>query len=150
MAVFTFFYGAQAYEFERPEIIAKPGAKVDIVAKIYTLTIKGVSGMTFTVKQNDTVPALEAQLLDSEGNPINLDMCGVRFHMRDGYGRKEIIRPAIITSAAQGLIKVNWQAGETDTVGVYRCEFQITFTDNTILTVPNDGYFLINIVQELG
>jgi hypothetical protein len=106
--------------------------------------------MTFTIKQNDTLPALEAQLLDAENNPINLDMCGVRFHMRDGYGRKEIIRPAIITSAAQGLIKVNWQAGETDTVGVYRCEFQITFTDNTILTVPNDGYFLINIVQELG
>lgn len=40
MALFTFFYGSQAYEFERPEIVAKPGAKAEIVGKKYTLIIK--------------------------------------------------------------------------------------------------------------
>lgn len=150
MALFYMFMGPQAYEFERPEIIVKSGAKVDIVAKKYTLTIKGVSGMTFTIKQNDTVPALEAQLLDADGKPVNLDMCGVRFHMRDGYGKKEINRPATIMDVEQGRIRVDWQVGDTDTTGIFKCEFQITFTDSTILTVPNDGYFLVYIVEELG
>jgi hypothetical protein len=106
--------------------------------------------MSFHIKQNDTRPALEAQLFDAENNPINLDMCGVRFHMRDMYDRKEISRPATIVNAAQGQIRVDWQTGDTDTIGIMRCEFEITFTDNTILTVPNDGYFLISIVPELG
>jgi len=47
-------------------------------------------------------------------------------------------------------VRVDWQEGDTDTVGTYKCEFQVTFTDNTILTIPNDGYFLINIVRELA
>lgn len=40
MATFYMFYGTQAYEFERPEIAAKPGAKLEIVATKYTLIIK--------------------------------------------------------------------------------------------------------------
>jgi len=40
MATFYMFFGAQAYEFERPEIVAKPGAKLEIVATKYTLIIK--------------------------------------------------------------------------------------------------------------
>lgn len=40
MATFYMFYGTQAYEFERPEIAAKPGAKLKIVATKYTLIIK--------------------------------------------------------------------------------------------------------------
>jgi hypothetical protein len=106
--------------------------------------------MTFTIKQNDTAPALEAQLLDSEGNPINLDMCGVRFHMQSRYVKKTIIKPATIVDAENGLVRVDWQEGDTDTVSTYKCEFQVTFTDNTILTIPNDGYFQINIIRELA
>ena len=33
--------------------------------------------MNFTIKQNDTLPSLESQLLDVDGNPVNLEMCGV-------------------------------------------------------------------------
>jgi len=35
----------------------------------------------FAIKQNDTLPTLEAQLFDNNANPINLDLCGVKFHM---------------------------------------------------------------------
>lgn len=104
----------------------------------------------FYIKQNDTLPALEAQLLDADGTPINLDMCGVKFHMKEAYGRKEIDRPATIADIEQGRVRVDWQTGDTDTTGLFRCEFEIIFTDDTILTVPNDGYFLIRIVEELG
>lgn len=106
--------------------------------------------MSFAIKQNDTVPALEAQLIDADGKPINLDMCGVRFHMRGSFGRKEINRVVNIIDAEQGQVQVDWQDGETDTTGIFNCEFEITFPDNSILTVPNDGYFLIKIIKELG
>lgn len=106
--------------------------------------------MSFVIKQNDTKPALEAQLINSDGHPINLDMCGVMFHMKDIYGRKEINKPAIITDAENGKVKYEWEQGDTDITGIMQCEFQITFTDNSILTVPNDGYFLIRIVKELA
>lgn len=40
MQKFYMFYGSQAYEFERPEIIAKPGARAEIAGKVYTLILK--------------------------------------------------------------------------------------------------------------
>lgn len=106
--------------------------------------------MSFYIKRNDTAPPLEAQLIDAEGNAINLDMCGVRFIMRDGFGRMNVNRPATIVDATQGLVRVDWQEGDTSVAGVMKCEFEITFTDGRIMTVPNDGYFLINIVEDLG
>jgi len=106
--------------------------------------------VSFVIKQNDTAPPLEAQLIDADGNPINLDMCGVKFHMKDGYGKVNINRPATIVDAAQGLVRVDWQDGDTSIAGIMKCEFEVTFTDGKVLTVPNDGYFLIHIFVELG
>lgn len=40
MAIFCFFYGTQVYEFERPELQAKAGAKLEIVGTKTTLLIK--------------------------------------------------------------------------------------------------------------
>lgn len=37
---FYMFLGAQSYEYDRPEIIAKPGAKVEIAGKIYSLILR--------------------------------------------------------------------------------------------------------------
>ena len=106
--------------------------------------------MSFYIKRNDTAPSLEAQLIDAEGKPINLDMCGVRFLMKDRFGRVNINRPATIVDAEQGLVRVDWEAGDTSVAGMMKCEFEITFTDGKVLTVPNDGYFLIHIVEDLG
>lgn len=102
----------------------------------------------FTIKQNDTLPTMEVQLIDVEGNPLNLDLCGVHFHMLGGG--KEINRPATIVDGGQGKVQVEWQEGETDTVGTFKCEFEINMPDGSIITVPNDGYFLLQIVPELA
>ena len=103
----------------------------------------------FTIKQNDTLPNLEAQLLDYTGSPINLDLCGVHFHMNK-YGTNIINRPAMITDAINGRVKIEWQQGDTGVVGTYQCEFEVNMPDGKIITVPNDGYFLISIVKELA
>jgi len=80
---------------------------------------------------------------------LNLDMCGVRFLMKDGFGRVNINRPATIVDAEQGLVRVDWEAGDTSVAGTMKCEFKITFTDGKVLSVPNNGYFLIHIVEGL-
>lgn len=104
----------------------------------------------FTIKQNDTLPNLEAQLLDNNGASINLDLCGVHFHMVNYKGVEKINRPATITNIATGEVKVEWQTGDTSEIGTYKCEFEVNMPDGKVLTVPNDGYFLISVVKELA
>jgi hypothetical protein len=104
----------------------------------------------FVIKQNDTLPSLEAQLMDSNDNPLNLDLCGVHFHMSDHKGVVKINRPAQIIDAEKGIVKVDWQDGDTSKDGLYKCEFEVNMPDSKVVTVPNDGYFLIQIVKELA
>ena len=108
----------------------------------------------FTIKQNDTGPPLGALLQYSDGTAINLDLCEVWFHMRSyvpgGDGTLKVDREATIVDATTGSVRYDWQAGDTDTVGMYRCEFEIRDPDGNITTVPNDGDFLVQVVQELG
>lgn len=104
----------------------------------------------FTIKQNDTMPALQAQLIDVDGSPVNLDLCGVQFHMTNYIGVEKINRPATITNIANGEVKVEWLAGDTAETGTFKCEFEVNMPDGKILTVPNDRYFLISIVKELA
>lgn len=104
----------------------------------------------FTIKQNDTLPNLEAQLLDHNGAPINLELCGVHFHMTNYKGVEKINRPATITNIATGEVMVEWLPGDTDTIGTFKCEFEVNMPDGNIITVPNDGYFLISILKELA
>ncbi len=104
----------------------------------------------FTIKQNDTLPTIEAQLLDASGNPVNLDLCGVKLYMKHGFGQKEIEKLATITDVENGKVKVEWQDGDTDTPGTYKCEFEVNMPDGKVISIPNDGYFLISVIPELG
>jgi hypothetical protein len=104
----------------------------------------------FVIKQNDTLPVLQAQLFDHNKGPLNLDLCGVRFHMSDSRGKIKLDKPVTIVDEAQGIIQVEWLPGETDTAGTYFCEFEINMPDGRIVTVPNDGYFRIVVVAELA
>ncbi len=104
----------------------------------------------FVIKQNDTLPTLEAQLIDAYGNPVNLDLCAVTFRMKHGFGQKELERPATITDVENGKVRIEWQEGDTDTPGTYKAEFEVNMPDGKVITVPNDGYFIISIVPELG
>jgi len=154
MSAFYFYLGNGYYEFERPEIVVDPGAKANISVDKYKLSILGSvkrgDSLEYIIKQNDTLPVLEAQLLNEDGTPINLVLCGVHFHMKTLDGKKLINRPAEIIDNEAGKVKVAWQEGDTSKVGLYKCEFEIVFTDSTVLTIPNDGYFFVRIVNEIA
>lgn len=106
--------------------------------------------MAFTIKQNDTSPALQATLQDYAGTAINLVGATVRFHMKSLDGSIVVDAPMTITNAAGGVVRYNWQAADTDTVGTYYAEFEATYSDASIETFPNTDSIAIVITPELN
>lgn len=107
--------------------------------------------MTFYIKQNDTSPALRRTLSTSDG-AINLTGAVVRFHMtkRPGVDPLKVDAVATIVSAAEGVVEYPWSVGDTDTAGNFEAEFEITFADGSVETVPNTENIRISIFADLG
>ena len=106
--------------------------------------------MTFYVKQNDTSPAMLATLQDADGNAVNVTGATVRFHMR-AVGSTTVVvdEAATIVTAADGIVRYNWQAADTDTIGSYQAEFEVTYADASVETFPNDGYIRVEIIDDI-
>lgn len=106
----------------------------------------------FWIKQNDRLPVLERQLLNSDGSAVDLSSStGVTFRMtRFGETTPKVEAAAIISDPDEGMVQYHWQAGDTDTPGTYESEFEVAFTGFSSLTVPNDGHMPVYVVEELG
>lgn len=107
--------------------------------------------MTFYVKQNDTSPAMLATLQDADGNAVNVTGATVRFHMR-AVGSTTIVvdEAATIVTDLDGLVRYDWQAADTDTIGSYQAEFEVTYSDGSVETFPNDGYIRVEITDDIA
>jgi hypothetical protein len=106
--------------------------------------------MAFSIKQNDTSPSLQATLKDSSQNPIGLLGATVMFHMKSLGGVLKVNQQMTITDEDNGVVQYNWQAGDTDTVGTYYVEFEVTYADSSVETFPNNGNKVVTVVRELG
>ena len=106
--------------------------------------------MAFTIKQNDTSPSLGATLKDAQSTVVSLVGATVKLHMNSLDGVAKINQTMTVTDAEGGVIQYDWQAGDTDTVGAYYAEFQVTYVDGSVETFPNDGNLTVSIVKELG
>lgn len=105
--------------------------------------------MAFTIKQNDTSPAIQATLKDYGGNPVNLVGATVNFHMKSFEGTVKVNGPMTVTSGIGGVVTYFWQEGDTDTAGTYYAEFEVTYSDLAVETFPNNGSVAITITPEL-
>ena len=106
--------------------------------------------MTFYIKQNDTVPSIRATLQNGNGDPVDLINATVRFHMRAiGANNTTVDAAAVVVSAAAGIVQYNWIADDTDTIGSYQAEFEVTYPDSTVETFPNDGYVRVEIIDDI-
>ena len=106
--------------------------------------------MAFSIKQNDTSPSLQATLKDAALDPINLTGAAVRLHMKSVDGTLKIDRAMTVVTPLQGIIRYDWQAGDTDTVGTYYVEFEVTYADASVETFPNNGSKVVSVVKELN
>lgn len=106
--------------------------------------------MAFSIKQNDTSPSLQATLKDATLTPVNLAGATVMFHMKSVDGTVKVDQQMTITNASGGVVQYDWQAGDTDTVGTYYVEFEVTYSDSSIETFPNNGNKVVSVVKELN
>jgi len=107
--------------------------------------------MPFYLKQNDTAPSIRATLKDGSGNVIDLTGASVNFHMKDLNGTIKIDASAVVIDpATSGIVQYNWTSSNTDTAGPYSAEFEVTYSDGSVESFPNDGNIGILITKELN
>lgn len=102
------------------------------------------------IKQNDTLPVVSAVIKDALGKIVNLTSCTVTFNVANEYGVLKFSKAAVIVDAVAGKVEYRWSGTDTDTVGMFKGEFKVTFPDTKRLTAPNADYLLIQIIKEIA
>jgi hypothetical protein len=113
----------------------------------------------YSIKRGDTAPPILAQLTSRDtSNPdprvrVGIDLSaatGVKLLMRNFAETAQFGGPCDITDAGTG--KVSWDIDPAFTIlpDIYQAEFEITWNDGTVQTVPEDGYAVIEVEQDLG
>ena len=96
------------------------------------------------IREGDTRPPLRAQIKIGSV-PLDLTDATVVWKMRKVPGSVTIEGDVTILDAEKGQIEYVPEAGVTDEAGTYRGVFVVTFTDNTVATVPTNGYIAVHI-----
>lgn len=104
---------------------------------------------TFNIKRNDTSPSIQGTCKDADDVVVDLTNATVRFHMLDDDDETVIDAAATLADAANGLVRYDWLAADTDVAGGFRGEFEVTFADSSIETYPNRGFIPIRIYEDL-
>jgi len=115
--------------FNRIEVAA---SKNCLVATLGTITTR--------LKRGDRRPLLEAQLFDPLGNPQDLNgVVAVRFRMRDPVSRAIVVsdQAAVVVSPGSGVVRYDWQAGDTDLEGAFEAWFLVEHTAGVVESFPN-------------
>ena len=105
----------------------------------------------WVTKRNDTKP-LELQLFDTDGVGAILTGGSAVFTMTgpNGQSAKKVNRGTVtLVTAGTGVIRYDWQSGETDTSGDFKGEVEVTYSDGTIETFPKEGAIFIRIHPDL-
>jgi hypothetical protein len=103
----------------------------------------------FVIKKGNREPSISATLqLGSAA--IDLTGSTVRFLMRKvGGTATKVAAAATVVSAADGTVRYDWGAADLDTVGEYLCEWEIAKAGGNKITVPNDSYLTLLVVEKL-
>lgn len=108
----------------------------------------------FTIKKDDTRPVIQrylTQTVDGVTTPVSLvSVSTVKLIMSTAPGVNLVTGVASIVTAASGAVAYKWATGDTATAGAYNAEWELAYSDGGYETVPNDGYFSIEIVADLG
>lgn len=105
-----------------------------------------------TIKQGDTRPVVQRYLVattDGASSPVNLTTASaVKFVMKKDTNL--VSGAASIVTAASGCVSYTWGVNDTATVALYDAEWEVKWNDGGYETVPNGGYFSIEVVADLG
>lgn len=94
---------------------------------------------------------MTATLKDASDSAVDILGGSVRFHMRAvGSTTVKVDAAAVVTDAENGAVKYEWATGDTDTVGQYQAEFEVTYAGGKIETFPNNSYILVQVVDDIA
>lgn len=111
--------------------------------------------MAFTIKENDTGPPYQVTLTRTvAGVTSNMDLTNataVKFKMRKTgtVGIPKVNAVMTYTDRANGGVQHAWAVGDTDTPGTFDLEFEVTWSDGTVQTIPNDSYLSVTVKGDL-
>ena len=112
-----------------------------------------MAAKTFTIKAGDRFPALATQLLDMDGNPINLELYSTaKIVIAPCVAGRRIVDMKTATMSAlrtDGKIAYIWGEGETDKPGEYLLEVVLTTLTGVEQTVPGGWYDKVVILPRL-
>ena len=114
--------------------------------------------MDFFIRQGSVLPLLKMELIkdgrtDYKKFHEDIQTATVTFTMKDAHTNKKMLSCVSCVLAKKEntvdneyYIVYNWNTGDTDKKGTYKGEFNITFSDGTVLKAPikNDLFIQIN------
>ena len=112
---------------------------------------------SFTIKQGDLAPPLQAALTDSAGQPMNLTgNLGITFQMKlrqhadnVAVALKVDAAGAAVGDPTLGVVEYDWVGADTDEVGDYIAEFKVVQSDGKPRTVPNPTFISVRVVSDI-
>ena len=106
----------------------------------------------FVAKRNDTRQYLARTLTNADGTVIDLTSASVAFNMRlRGSDTLKIDGGVVVVVlASAGTVRYEWATADLDTAGYYEGEFEVTFGDSTVITVPNEEHIPITVTADIG
>lgn len=105
---------------------------------------------TFYLKTGDLLPVIRSTLSDADDAFDLASATGVAFVMKPyGSGEVKVDAAAAIDDAEAREVSYVWQEGDTDTPGVYRAEWRVTYAEG-VVTFPNGSYDVVHIRGALG
>lgn len=99
------------------------------------------------ISSGDTSPPLRAKLYDEQGDNFNLTGYSVTVSVTEAGADSPVVdTSATILQEGIGIVKYNWQSGDTDESGAYLVEFVADDGTETI-TFPSRDYAIIIITE---
>jgi len=103
---------------------------------------------TISIKQNDLRPIIQFTLSE---NGVAKNLTGATsatLKMRTGV--TTVTRLGVISSPASGIVQITFTGSDTAVNGVYQAEIEVIWPTGQPQTFPNDGYFELIIVDDVG
>ena len=106
---------------------------------------------TYYVKRGDVGSRTPRSFLeDGDGNPADLVGAAVRFIV-GVLGQEPIVNAeAEVIDEETAEVGYTWADGDLDDPGVYRGEYEVTYSDTSVETFPVNGYIEVWILQDLS
>lgn len=112
---------------------------------------------TFTIKQGDLAPPLQATLTDSAGQALNLTgALSITFQMKerqhadnDAVALKVDAAGSVVGDPTLGVVKYDWLGSDTADIAEYIAEFKVVQSDGKPRTVPNPSFITVRVVGDI-